>query len=118
MRRRRGSIALTSSAPEANRPHPRRAVARDRSRKAVLIGVILPFQVQGHIDYHALAVTCETAKEAFAKAVEWQVVQFADVSISDGIKRYTVTEFASLMALKEVADTVEASAALRRNAKT
>jgi hypothetical protein len=84
----------------------------------VLIGAIMPFQVQGNIDDHALAVTCETAKEAFAKAVEWQVVQFADVSISDGTKSYTVTEFASFMALKEVADTVEASAALRRNAKT
>ena len=72
----------------------------------------MPFQIQGNIDDHTLAVTTQTAKEAFAKAVEWQVVQFADVSISDGGKRYTVTEFASFMALKEVADTVEASAAL------
>jgi len=78
---------------------------------------MMPFQVQGNIDDHTLTVTCETAKEAFAKAVEWQVVQFADVSISDGIKRYTVTEFASLMALQEVADTIEASTELRRNAK-
>jgi hypothetical protein len=76
----------------------------------------LPFQVQGNVDDHALAVTCETAKEAFAKAVEWQGVQFADVTISDGTKRHTVTEFASLMALKEVADTIEASAELRRKA--
>lgn len=30
---------------------------------------------------------------------------------------YTVTEFASFMALKEVADTVEASAERKRNAK-
>ena len=58
----------------------------------------MPFQVQGNIDDHALSVTTETAKEAFAKAVEWQVVQFADVSISDGTKSYTVTEFASFMA--------------------
>ena len=76
----------------------------------------MPFQVQGNIDDHALAVTCETAKEAFAKAVEWQVVQFADVSISDGVKRSTVTEFAALMALKEVADTIEASAGPKRKA--
>ena len=76
----------------------------------------MPFQVQGNIDDHALAVTCETAKEAFAKAVEWQVVQVADVSISDGVKRSTVTEFAALMALKEVADTIEASAGPKRKA--
>jgi hypothetical protein len=65
--------------------------------------------VQGNIDDHTLAVTCETAKEAF----EWQIVQFADVSISDGTRSYTAAEFASLMALKEVADTVEASAELK-----
>ena len=69
----------------------------------------MPFQVQGNVDDHALAVTCETAKEAFAKAVEWQAVQFADVSISDGTKSFTVAEFAALMALKEIGDTVEAS---------
>jgi hypothetical protein len=62
--------------------------------------------VQSNIDDHDLTVTCETAKEAFAKAVEWKVIQFADVSISEGTKSYTVTEFASFMALKEVADTV------------
>lgn len=78
------------------------------------IGLLLPFLVQGNIDDHKLAVTTETAKEAFAKAVEWQVVQFADVSISDGTKSFTVTEFASFMALKEVADTVDASAERRK----
>jgi 3-oxoacyl-(acyl-carrier-protein) synthase len=72
--------------------------------------------VQGNIDDHAMAVMCATAKEAFAKAVEWQVVQFADVSISDGVKRYTVAEFASFMALKELADTIETSAELKRKA--
>ena len=81
------------------------------------LGLILPFLVQANVDDHALAVTTETAKEAFAKAVEWQVGQFADVSISDGTKSYTVTEFASFMALKEVADTVAASAELKRKAK-
>jgi len=74
----------------------------------------LPFLVQANIDDHTLAVTTETAKEAFAKAVEWQVVQLADVTISDGTKRYTVTEFASFMALKEIADTIEASAEPKR----
>ena len=44
----------------------------------------MPFQIQSNIDDHTLSATTKTAKEAFAKAVEWQVVQFADVSISDG----------------------------------
>jgi hypothetical protein len=74
----------------------------------------MPFLVQANVDDHALAVTTETVKEAFAKAVEWQALQFADVSITDGTKRYTVTEFASFMAIKEVADTVCASAELKR----
>ena len=73
--------------------------------------------MQGNIDDHTLAVTCETAKEAFAKAVEWQVVQFADVSISDGTENFTVTEFASFMALRGFANTVEASAEPKQNEK-
>jgi hypothetical protein len=77
----------------------------------------LPFLVQANIDDHALAVTCQTAKEGFAKAVEWQAVPFTDVSISDGTKSFTVTEFASIMAIKEIADTVCASAELKRKAK-
>jgi 3-oxoacyl-(acyl-carrier-protein) synthase len=82
------------------------------------MGLILPFLVQGNIDDHKLAVTAETAKEAFAKAIEWQAVQFADVSISDGTKSFTLTEFASFMALKAVADTIDTSAEVRRNAKS
>ena len=77
----------------------------------------MPFQVQGNIDDHTLSVRCETAKEALAKAVEWQVTRFADVSISDDTKRYTVSEFASAMALREVADTGGDSTEQRRNAK-
>ena len=48
----------------------------------------MPFLVQGCIDDQTLVVTTATAKEAFAKAIEWQVVQrFTDVSNYDGIKR-------------------------------
>ena len=35
----------------------------------------MPFLVQGCIDDHTLAVTTATAKEAFAKAVEWHVTE-------------------------------------------
>lgn len=60
----------------------------------------LPFLIQARNDDHALVVTTETAKEAFSKAVEWQVIQLSDVLISDGSKFYTVSKFASFMALK------------------
>ena len=71
----------------------------------------MPFMVKAFYDHHPLTLTSETAKEAFAKAVEWQLIErFTGVSISDGIKKYTIAEFASVMALKEIANTVEAVA--------
>jgi len=71
----------------------------------------MPFMVKAFYDDHPLTLTSETAKEAFAKAVEWQLIErFTGVSISDGIKKYTIAEFASVMALKEIANTVEAAA--------
>lgn len=113
------ALAFRASPPLAQSPffNPHAQVARDCSRDAVLIGALLPFQVQANIDDHTLAVTTETAKEAFAKAVEWQILKFVDVSISDGTRRYTVTEFASFMAVNEVANTVCATTELKRNAK-
>ena len=64
----------------------------------------MPFLVQGSLDDHTLAVTTDTAKEAFAKAIEWQVAErFSDVSIYDGSKSYSIDEFASVMALQEIA---------------
>jgi hypothetical protein len=69
----------------------------------------MPFSVQAYLEDHRLSVTTETAKEAFAKAVEWQVAErLSDVTISDGKKSYTVSEFASAMALRQIADTVKA----------
>lgn len=65
--------------------------------------------VQAYLDDHRLSATTETAKEAFAKAVEWHVAErLSNVTISDGNKSYTVSEFASVMALQQIADTVEA----------
>ena len=61
----------------------------------------MPFSVQARVDDRTLAVTAKTAKEAFAKAVEWHVVKrFIDVSISDGNKRYSIAEFSSKMAVE------------------
>jgi hypothetical protein len=76
------------------------------------------FSVQAYIDDHWLSVNTETAKEAFAKAVEWHVAErLSNVTISDGSKSYTVSEFSSVMALQQIADTVEADAALGLKAR-
>ena len=58
----------------------------------------MPFSVKAYFFDHPLTVTKETAKEAFATAIEWQVVEkFNDVSINDGGKSYSIAEFASLL---------------------
>ena len=75
----------------------------------------MPYLVQGRIDDHTLAVTRDTAKQAFAKAIEWHVAEgFSDVSIYDGAKRYSIVEFASVMSLREIENTVDAVAPKRK----
>lgn len=57
--------------------------------------IYMAFVVQAHIDDHTLSATTEPAKEAFAKAVEWQAgYKFIGVIISDGVRSFTITEFA------------------------
>ena len=59
----------------------------------------MSFSVSAYVDDHLVSVTTETAKEAFAKAVEWHVAgKLTDVSISDGIGSYSVAEFSSIIA--------------------
>ena len=71
----------------------------------------MPFLVQACLDDHTLVVTAATAKEAFAKAVEWHVTgRFTYVSISDSTKTYSIDAFALAMALLEIAKTVNAPA--------
>ena len=78
----------------------------------------MPFLVQANLDDHTLAVATETAKEALAKAVEWHVAErLINVTIGDGIKNYTIAEFSSVMALLEIANTVEADRVLEPTAK-
>ena len=73
--------------------------------------MLMPFVVQAHTDDHTLTVTTETAKEAFAKAIDWDVVQkFTGVSISDATKTYSIDAFALAMALLEIAKTAVAPA--------
>ena len=71
-------------------------------------GTVHRFSVQAYVDDHALSATAETAKVAFAKAIEWHVVErLADVSISDGTRSYSIVEFSSVMALLEIAGIIE-----------
>ena len=42
---------------------------------------------------------------------------FNNVSISDDVRTYSIEEFASVMALQEIANTVEAAAELEGKAK-
>ena len=64
----------------------------------------MPFLVKAHIDDVMLAANAETVKDAFTKAVEWHVAQrLADVSIRDGIRTFTIAEFASAMASLDIA---------------
>jgi pterin-4a-carbinolamine dehydratase len=70
----------------------------------------MAFIIRAHTDDHTLSATAENAKEAFAKAIEWQVVQkFSDVTISDGVRSFSITDFASAMAFLEIANTVGAT---------
>lgn len=70
----------------------------------------MPFVVQAHTDNHTVTVTTVTAKEAFAKAIEWQINgRFAHVSISDDIKTYSLEAFSLAMALLEIGKTLDAA---------
>ena len=76
--------------------------------REVKVAVPLEFSVQAYVDDHVLSATAETAKDAFAKAIEWRVVgRLADVSISDGTRSYSIIEFSSVMALAEIANTIK-----------
>ena len=67
----------------------------------------MPFMVRGFYNNNSLTLTCGTAKEAFAKAIEWHLIErLTNVCISDGIQNYTIAELASLMAIREIDDTL------------
>lgn len=71
----------------------------------------MPYFVQGFIDDHMLTAATDTPKNAFAEAVEWHIVRgFCDVSISDGVRRYSIAEFSNVMALQEINETIRSSA--------
>jgi len=49
----------------------------------------MPFSLSGYADDRLVSVTTETAKQAFAKAIEWHVVhKLTDISIRDRLNSY------------------------------
>ena len=66
----------------------------------------MPFTVKATIDGHIISAPVETAKDAFAKAIDWQIAkQVDDVAISDGSNNYSIAEFSGAMALSEISAT-------------
>jgi hypothetical protein len=66
----------------------------------------MPFHVHSYVDDHLLEATSNTAKAAFATAIEWCVVRkLTAVLISDGNRNYSIAEFAFVMAVAEIAKT-------------
>ena len=63
----------------------------------------MSFSVHALVQGRRIVAPAGTAKEAFAKAVDWQVAkQFADITISHGTKNYSIAEFSAKMALAEI----------------
>ena len=55
------------------------------------------FHVHAHVDDHMFKATAKTARDAFAKAIEWHVVgRLTGISISDGTRSYEGRRFAIL----------------------
>ena len=66
----------------------------------------MPYVVKSTVDGHIVSVHVDTAKQAFAKAVDWQVAkQMNDVTINDGSNDYSIAEFAEAIAQSEIAAT-------------
>ena len=90
------------------------------------------FHVHAYVDDHVLRTAAKTARDAFAKAIEWHVVgrlkgisisdgtgsyAITSVSINDGTKIYSIDAFALAMALLEIAKSVNAAADLEVEGK-
>ena len=71
----------------------------------------MSFLVQGFLDDHTLSVTVPTARDAFAKAIEWHDGgRFSNVTISHGSVTYSIVAFALAMARLEIAKTANDAA--------
>jgi hypothetical protein len=65
----------------------------------------MSFTVKAKIDGHGLSENAKSAKEAFAKAVDWHVAkQPDDVVISDGDNEFSIGEFSEMLAASQSSD--------------
>jgi hypothetical protein len=104
------------SLAEFERPTGPCEILRLAQHRGVACARPVLFCVQAYVDDQLLESAAKTANAAFAKAIEWHVVgRLTDVSINDGIRSYSIAEFASVMALAEIANT--AASAEQRWAK-
>ena len=66
----------------------------------------MSFLVEGFLDDHTLSAAIATAREAFAKAIEWHDSgRFSNVTISYDANTYSIVSFALAMASLEIAKT-------------
>ena len=97
------------SLPEFERQKPPCEILRLVHHRSAGYALPMPFHVHAYVDDQLLEAPAKTAKAAFAKAVEWRIVgRLTDVSISDGTRSYSIADFASIMALAEIANTAAA----------
>ena len=65
----------------------------------------MPFTLKAKIEGHVISASARTAKEAFAKAIDWQIAkQLDDVVISDGDNDFSIAEFSEKMASGQITD--------------
>ncbi len=70
----------------------------------------MPFEVKAYLYGRSQTAHTDSAREAFALAVEWQVADCGwGISISDGSKRFTIADLAWAMASEEIAITASDS---------
>jgi phosphopantetheinyl transferase (holo-ACP synthase) len=66
----------------------------------------MSFSVQATVDGHIILAPANTAKEAFAKAIDWQVAKrFVGITICYGRQNYSIAEFSEKMARTEITAT-------------
>ena len=63
--------------------------------------------VEAYANDVKLTAITDTPKKALAEAIDWHVVKRLNcIIISDGSGRYSIAEFAEMMALREIAELV------------
>ena len=62
------------------------------------------------LDGREVRESARSATEAFAEAVDWRVENLGGLYISDGVRCYSILDFASVFAFAEIAEIVSGTA--------